>query len=234
MTVIVFVVVAVSMMIMQGCSPNEGPPTKVLEPGVSSTANAAQRVEPASLEVTKLSLTREDLRLDYRVTNHSEHDIWVCVNMSDSPTEASKFTVETEIRGRTLQITRRGNVEQTALVNTLGVYAVYHRLQPGASRCDTVLLPLPVENWSHVRLMGDPVKPVVLNQVVLELGYFDQHLRDLISEDEGSRRIHSNAYFKDLNTAFISYIRPRRWDKMHLEQSVQIMISDVNVPGRIP
>lgn len=231
MTVVTFVVVVISMMIVQGCSPGEGPATAV---------RSQARARPELLEVKQFSLTKENLRLDYCVTNVFPHDIWVCVTINHIVNQDSEFSVETELDDGTLWIRRRGNLKQEAQVTASYVYAVYHRLQPGASRSDAVLLPLPVRSRSPVRVTGIPFNPVVLNRATLELGYFREDLRDLLPKEDRSEPYwlyhnrHFNGYFRGPDTAFISYISPRRWDKLDLEQSMQITISDVNMPGRIP
>jgi hypothetical protein len=242
MNIVVFVVVALSVMILQGCSPGAGPATatpsrtEIPSSGVPPTTDAADKARPALLSLKKFSLTKENLRLDYSVTNVSLQSIWVCVRTNQRENPDSQFSVETEIRDGTLHIRRRGNLRQEGTVTAGDVYAEYHRLPPGALHSDTVLLPLPVRSCSPVRVTGLPDKPIVLAQVVFELGYFRQDLRDLLPKEGRSQpyKLYQYGYFRDDDTAFVSYIIPRRWDKLGWERSVEQTIVDVNVPGKIP
>jgi hypothetical protein len=240
MTVIAFIVILICMTIVPGCSPGEKPvmptgsQTQVLPSPTQPTPDATEKVCSRLLEVESFSLTKESLRLNYRVTNVLPHDIWVCVNIHQRENQDSEWSVETEVGGGSLLIRRRGNLKQKCFVTAGDVYAVYYRLPPGASRSDTALLLLPVRSQSPVAFRARSVCPVVLNRVVLELGYFGEELRELLPKTDPSQpytRVHRYGYFKDPDTAFISYIIPRRWEQLSFEQSVQISISGVNVPG---
>jgi hypothetical protein len=217
---------AVCLMVVLTCSCHE-----VVD---NPKPNAAEKGGSKLLGVESFSLTKENLRLNYRVTNVFPHDIWVCTSISNYATDPNS-SAETLIRDGTLQVKRRAHLEQRANVTAALFYAVYHRLPPGASRSETVLLPLPVRSDSPAVYTGLPVSPVVLKQVVFELGYFVQDLRTLLPEEDRSKpyRVYRSGYFSPPDTAFIPYIIPRRWDKLDLEKSVQIVIPDVNVPGMI-
>jgi hypothetical protein len=187
------------------------------------------------LAVEQFVLTEESLRLDYLVTNASEHDIWVCTSRSDVAPDP-RSSAETLICGETLQVRRRCNLEQHLFVNAPLFYAVYSRLTPGMSRSDTVLLRLPVRNISLSVPPKRPVYPIVLNRVVFESGYFSEDLRSLLPEEDRARpyRVYANGYFHAPDTAFIPYVIPHKWDKLYLEHFVQVTFSDVIVPGRLP
>jgi hypothetical protein len=242
MTVVAFVVAVSFMMIMHGCSPREVPATattsreEVVASAVRPATSGTDSREPRFLEIKEFSQTEEDLRLVYRVTNVFPEDIWVCAKINQRVDQESASAAATEIDGGILQIRRRGNMRQNAYVTAGEVYAVYHRLERGASRCDTVRSPLPARDYSPVRSTRLPLNPVVLHRVVLELGYFRENLRDLLPLKVPSQeyKIYRYGYFEDPDTAFISYIRPRRWDGLDLEQFVQITISHVDVPAKIP
>lgn len=240
MTIATVVAMGVSLVILQGCTPGGGPATGtppetgVLASPVPSSAASTKQAGPWLLEVKRFAQTKENLRLDYCVTNVFPYDIWVCENINRYVDQDSEFSVETQINDRVLQIRRRGNLKQEAHVTAADIVAVYRRLQPGASRSDTVLLPLPVRSRSPVRFPGVPIHPVVLDRVVLEVGYFDEELRKWLPVRDFFPPYNRYGYFYGTETAYVSYIIPRRWDKLDLERFVEAMISDVNVPGKIP
>ncbi len=190
---------------------------------------------PQFLEVERFSVTEEGLKLNYRVTNIFPHDIWVCTSLSSFASEGHPHTVETRITNGALRIRRRGNLEQNMFVDEGAVYAVYHRLLPRQSRSGTVLLPLPVRNNSPVYEAHEPFSQVVLNRAALELGYFREDLLTLLlqSKERGWLYVRTNftSAKRDPNVAYVRYIKPNKWEGLALEQSVQIIISDVTVPG---
>jgi hypothetical protein len=114
MTVAAFIVVVLCMTIVQGCSPGERPATatgsqtQVVPSAIQPTVNGTKEVGPAFLEVKEVALTKENLRLDYCVTNVFPHDIWVCTSISNYARDP-RSSAETLIRDGTLQVGRRGN-----------------------------------------------------------------------------------------------------------------------------
>jgi hypothetical protein len=162
------------MTMVQGCSSDEksaaatGPQMQGIQRAIQSTPGATEKMAPELLAVKSFSLTKENLRLDYLVTNVLPHDIWVCANINHYAKQDSEFTVESLVCDGTLQIRRRANLEQNCFVTAALIYAVYYRLSPGESRSDMVLLPLPIRSSSPVVMTGIPQHPVVLNRVVEE------------------------------------------------------------------
>ncbi|MBP7051354.1 MAG: hypothetical protein KBE65_10100 [Phycisphaerae bacterium] len=203
-----------------------------------ASPDATEKAAPGLLAVERFSLAEGNLRLDYRVTNIFPHDIWVCVSTNHRAGQESRSSIDAEICGGTLEVRRRGDLEQAGLVDSLQIFAVYCRLHPGESRSDAVIEPLPVRSHT-LRAVGFPTDPVVLRRIVLDVGYFGEDLRDLIPiwEQNGPKKTRRNVYLacmRDPNTAYISYIEPQRWDHLHLEHATRAIVSDVNVPGRAP
>ncbi len=206
--------------------------------GVKYTVDGGDKEQVLRLGVTRFSVMKDSLRLNYRVTNVSSRDLWVCTSMEYYEPADSQYTIETRIVGETLRIKRRGNVEQNMFVQTGGGCAGYYRLRPGRSRSGTVVVALPAENRSVVYKIEEPLPPkhaVVLKRVVLELGYFDENLATLFAREEGRWYGHtvSRGGQRNPNVVVIRYVSPHRWRGLDLEEAVQVTFSDVDIPGMV-
>ena len=190
------------------------------------------------LEVERFSLTQEKLRLDYRVTNIFPCDIWVCTRSIYACDQDSEWSVETEIIEGTFWIRRRGHLEDgPLLINASAREAVYCRLPAGQSRCDKVLLPLPVVSRPFFRGSLLPIWPIALTRVVFEVGYFKGDLPALLSQREGQGRIIHERPDRpsgdDGDRVLLTYFPWRdSWAGLDWEQAAQVVIPDVNVPGK--
>jgi hypothetical protein len=228
MTIIACIVVLICMILTNGCSCGVKP-TTITGPQTQAASFSAdlmpEKEDRQLLEVEQFSLTKDNLRLNYRVTNTLSHEIWVCTSLSPFTSEDDPWSVETRIADRTLLIMRRGNMKQNLLVDEGAVYAGYQRLPPGRSRLGTVLLALPVRNISCVYEPHEPFSRVVLNRVVLELGYFGGELPDLLSENNKRARL------DDSDVVLVRYVKPNKWEGLAREQSMQVTIQDVAIPG---
>ncbi len=206
----------ICMTVVIGCSSGERPPTK----------RAAEREHPELLKVERFSLTEENLRLDYRVTNIFPHDIWVCTTLDSYPRrEVRVDDIETRIADGTLRIRRRGNLEQNTFISETTIFATYQRLRPRQSSAGTVLLALPVRSLSPVHESHEPFSRVVLDQVVLELGCFGEEMPDLLSQSK------KGAHLDGPDIALVRYMKPNKWEGLAQEQSMEVTISDVTIPG---
>ena len=212
------------------------------------------------LEIEHFGVDHENLRLDYRVNNVFAHEIWICTDLSShnrngGPREA------TRIKGETFTISRRGNLERNLFIQG-DDNIVYHRLPARQSYRDTILLPLPLRTASPVFMAGNPYaadKPVSLNCIVFELGYYDEDLRAMLDNSEergwgplpayapippelrakfkaraesGDRLLSFLLGSPDPNIAWVPYIG-MPWRGLEAEQSVQVTISDTVVPGTL-
>ncbi len=246
MTVVACIAILICIIVGKGCTSGERPPTATDSAGgvssypIQDAADAAQKEHPQFLEVERFSLTKESLRLNYRVTNIFSHDIWVCTTSIHGTDQDSEFSAEREIADGTLRIRRHGNMYDGLRLFIGGsedAAAVYHRLAPRQSRSDTILLPLPVSSFSPFRMAeGPPFSPVILTRVVLEVGYFGEDLPALLSQYKGRARVVRSddleSSEKEPDVAFLYYMRrPNRWEGLDLEQSVEVTISDLQVPG---
>ena len=193
------------------------------------------------LEVERFALTEENLTLDYRVTNTFPRDIWVCTSLDGFKPEGEAF-FERRIIDQTLRISCRGNLEHNAFIVGEG-HAIYRRLAPGQSRSGSILLDLPIRPISPVHFdfndLFVPEKSVILNQVVLEIGYFSEDLAALMSEssERGWQLLNPGPAVlemqrNDPNIALAPY-RSSWWDGLVMEQSARVVIPDVRVSGML-
>ena len=245
MTVVTCIVLLICMTIVNGCASGEktrgptGSPPQVSSGPIEQAGAAPENERFQLLEVERFSLGEEKLRLDYRVTNIFPCDIWVCTSYSYISDQDSEWSVETEIIEGTFWIRRRGHLEDdgSLYINSMARKAVYCRLPAGQSRCDTVLLPLPVASRPFLRAGQLPIWPIALTRVVLEVGYFKDDLPAFLSQWQGGARMLPERPDRpssgDAACALITHFPRRdRWEGLDWEQAVQVVVPDVNVPGK--
>lgn len=240
-----YAVILVCMIAINGCSPESigvsreqsevaaSPTTPVVDVGV-------QKDSP-SLTVEGFSLTGRNLTLRYCVTNTLPHDIWICTTQAFQDFyEGDRHPNYTDVRiaDGGLWLRRRVNLEQNCFVTGF-LYAGYRRLTCGQAWSDTILLPLPVHTSSTVYASSQESLQVVLNRVVLQVGYFDedlhrlirQHSREPAQQKSGRLEFGISQSKGDPNLALVPYLDQDRWDGLALERTIEVVITDVVVPG---
>jgi hypothetical protein len=188
----------------------------------------------------RFSLRDENLVVGYRVTNRLPHEIWICTTQSFFDGEDNPLSRDVRIVDGMLWIQRRAGLPQR--VHGHGeTYAGYHRLLPGQTRSDIIVLPRPVQWFSF--LYSNPEEPagVVLNRLVVQVGYFDEDLPSLVQRYslQGEPRVCAMLkdclgwHEKDPNAIMIPYLDQDKWDGRLHEKSVSLTISNVAIPAEL-
>jgi hypothetical protein len=195
-----------------------------------------QKRHAPMLTVNNFTIGKDYLTLDYCVQNSSPQDIWICDDVDISAASADRDPnrdVETVIMGETLRIRLR--FDRNSNYDHEMVFAGYRRLPHGKLYSGRIRLYLPIRNWSPLYLFhidfGKPKKSVTLNQVVLELGYFAEDLPALIaqSKERGWFIPGWQPQSQDRDVVLVS----NPWEGRELERSVQTVINNVQIPGRL-
>ena len=127
-----------------------------------------------TIELTKLEVSDSSLELDYKITNSSDDDVWVCSKPSSIP-----FEVYLTHDPQTLLIRKRLDVPSTFIWSRPPAAGTYVRIVPGATQMDSMRLDLPVTPRSVYASVG-PEVPQTVRRLVLEIGYYDEDLPALV------------------------------------------------------
>jgi hypothetical protein len=149
-------------------------------------ASHAQPADPAdgldaskgltvTIELMKLEVTDSSLGLTYAIRNGSDHDVWVCTDVSSVP-----FEVYLTNDGQTLLIRKRLDVPTTVVWHRPPPAGTYRRLSPGTARAESLLLDLPVAQKTVYAspTAAEPFQTV--RHLTLEIGYYDEDLPALV------------------------------------------------------
>jgi hypothetical protein len=230
--------------IASGCQPAESMSSGQ---SLASAMSVVCPTEPnaASLMIEKFSLTEENLTLEYRVTNVSSHDIWICTTQSAFADGNDPPTADVRITDETLWIQQRANVgPQNAIVEGMACVG-YQRLSPGQTRLRAILLWRPIQSYSLV--YSPPSRgfaETVLNRVVVQVGYFDEDLPALMQRHVVERygangptgavdavTFCARLYKREPNIVPIPYLKQDRWEGLALEKSVTATIANIAIPA---
>ncbi|MFH1883138.1 MAG: hypothetical protein ABIL62_10555 [Planctomycetota bacterium] len=136
-----------------------------------------KKAETPTIDVTELNISDKILKLRYEIKNDSEHDIWICEDISVDLHECDFEAYMAEDK-QTLLIRRRLDIEARDSV-VAPPHGRYVRLRAGQSRTECLFLPLPVESrffWAY------PTKPgkAYAKSFALEIGYYPGDLSGMI------------------------------------------------------
>jgi len=133
------------------------------------------REAAVTVELTKLEVTDTSLEFTYKIRNHSDHDVWVCSEVSSAPFELF-LTYDTQ----TLLIRKRLDVPCHAIWARPPAPGRYIRLGPGEDRQDTLRIDLPVTPRFMYASQGMEMVTRTVRRLLLEIGYYDEDLPALI------------------------------------------------------
>jgi hypothetical protein len=182
--------------------------------------------------IKSIGVGPKEMRLAYRVTNPSNHDIWVAEDMGDYVREEGQ-TAELKIKNETLYVDFHVVIPPGWNIRT--VFTRYCRIPPGQSRSKTMTLPVPLQSNSLERGSWDGSR--VVRRVVLDLGYFEEDLPTLISESVKRgfrpREVHLFAWHPTSDDPDLAWVE-QDWGGLSLEQSAQACFQGVNIPAAQP
>jgi len=129
-----------------------------------------------TIELTKLEVNDHSLTLNYRVKNNSDHDAWVCTDVSSKP-----FEVFATPDAQTLRIRKRLDVPSWNLWYRRPSPATYVRLSPSGAREDEVSIELPaIPRFVYASIGGAETVVCTIRRLVLEVGHYDEDLPALV------------------------------------------------------
>jgi hypothetical protein len=227
---LICVIVLILSFLMHGCSCT---PTSEHAKAQGEQAQAAsEKATPPLVQIKSLGVGPKEMWLAYRVTNPSNHDIWVAEDMGDYVREEGQ-TAELKIKNETLYVDFHVVIPPGWNMRT--VFTRYRRIPPGQSRSKTMTLPVPVQSNSLEREGWDGSR--VVRRVVLDLGYFEEDLPTLISESVKRgfrpREVHLFAWHPTSDDPDLAWVE-QDWGGLSLEQSAQACFQGVNIPAAQP
>jgi hypothetical protein len=140
---------------------------------VTDPNNSPERI--VTIELAKLDVNDSSLGLSYKIRNDSDHDVWVCTEVSSAPFEV--FVTQDK---QTLLIRKQLDVPSTAVWKRPPAAGTYVRLSPGKAYPESLLLHLPVTPRTVYASENTEVVAQTMRRLVLEIGYYDQDLPALV------------------------------------------------------
>lgn len=130
-----------------------------------------------TIDVIRLNISDETLKLSYQIKNDSDHDIWICEGICVGLPEHS-FEVYLAEDKHTLLVRKRLDItaQSSPIAYPSGRYV---RLPAGQSRAESLLLSLPVESRFFWGAPPEPDKPYTTS-LALEIGYYPGDMPGMI------------------------------------------------------
>jgi len=173
------VIVALSFCILQATQIQAQPKT---DSGIEKKAGTA------TIDVTELNISDKILKLRYEIKNDSQHDIWICEDISVD-VHGTYFEAYMAEDKQTLLIRRRLDITPSGSV-VAPPHGRYVRLRAGQSRAESLLLSLPVESRFFWAFPTTPGKAYA-KSLALEIGYYPGDLpamiRGILEKEEKPR-----------------------------------------------
>lgn len=140
---------------------------------VFGDVSANEHNSDVSMTITSFQVNDQDLELGWKITNSSDHDVWICDNI----TVGSDFDWFLDNDDETLKIIKRSSLPQGQGWEHWP-WVRFIRLHPGEEKHDSISLTLPVRPstlFSHQRGNAEYAR-----RVAIEIGFYDEDLRGLI------------------------------------------------------
>ena len=128
-----------------------------------------------TIELAKLEVTDSSLGLSCRIRNSSDHDVWVCREVSSLP-----FEVYLSHDTKTLLIRKRLDVPCHTRWSRPPAAGKYVRLSPGTAEPESFLIDLPATPQVVYASPGTETVSCTVRRLVLEIGYYDEDLPALV------------------------------------------------------
>jgi len=137
------------------------------------------------ITLSGLDVTDKTLELRYLITNLGERDIWLCERANII---GKYFEIHFSDETRTLVVRRLLDVPIEGLRREQPI-GRYIRLRTGASRVETLLMPLPIRQWSVFRASRKTQGLRYAEHLVIEIGFYPDDLPEMVLSvlDEAER-----------------------------------------------
>jgi len=130
--------------------------------------------QAVTIVLTGFDVNESKLELQWDTKNNSDHDVWICISLDPFEIRSEVYMEEDD---KTLTIRRRFDVPYYRTMPYL-YYAKYNRLNPGENLKESLSLPIPV--FQRDFFVGTLPRSGYAKRLVLEIGYYDENLPELI------------------------------------------------------
>jgi hypothetical protein len=135
--------------------------------------------EAVTIALTKFDVNETTLELGWKITNNTDHDIWICKGFCSDTTSNTCPEYYMAEDDETLMIRRRLDLP------SYGIWSIepscsYIRLRRGEKRSESLLLNIPVDVFCSGVFDGYRTDADHASRLVMEIGYYDEHLPGLI------------------------------------------------------
>jgi hypothetical protein len=113
--------------------------------------------------------------LTYTIGNNSDHDVWVCTEVSSIPFELY-LTHDRE----TLLIRKRLDVPTKGVWRRPPAPGTYLRIEPGAAKSEAIQIDLPAKTRSVYADIATKGVAQIVRRLAVEVGYYDTDLPALV------------------------------------------------------
>lgn len=139
-------------------------------------ANDEVEDTPITLALTKLDVNDTNFDLGWKITNNTDHDIWVCEGVNVRP-GIRDFEVYMSKDDQTLIIRRRFDLPITGILER-SLTGRYVRLRPGQDQTESLSLTVPVrQSGLFEREQGNAE---YAERLALETGFYDEDLQGTV------------------------------------------------------
>jgi hypothetical protein len=163
-----------------------------IPPAVQIQAKSRDNIAGPTIAVTKLDVTKKDVKLSWEIKNDSRRDIWVLAGLDRSEITTSVFMAEDN---QTLLVRRRLDLparpERASFPTCDGRYI---RLRPGGTQAESVSLAVPVHCEPGIGVGGRKFRGLEhASRLRIEIGYYAGNMpamvRRSLEEDQKNPHI---------------------------------------------
>lgn len=142
---------------------------------VAEDPNSAAEMA-VEIELIRFEINNDTFEMDYRITNTTNSDIWVCDMAGGGNWPFEIFLTEDE---KTLLIRKRVDVPSSGIPHHT-VLGVYKRIRPGEYLSDAIHREVPVDPFFLYSSSIQPTLTKKVRRVALEIGYYTEDLPELV------------------------------------------------------
>jgi hypothetical protein len=143
-----------------------------------------------TIVLTGLDVNDQTLDLSWKITNNTDHDVWICSSLNALPSPVYEWFLDRD--GETLIIRRRFGlpIEEGIEWHFPFRKAQYVRLSPGQENAESLSLSLPVQ--PNNIFVHRHANAEYAGRLALEIGFFNEDLQELILRTvELARMLHN-------------------------------------------
>lgn len=141
-------------------------------------ASMDEQNSDVSITITKFHVNDQTLELGWRITNDSDHDVWICESLN--PEHPSFYEYFLDKDGKTLMLRRRFDIamRKEFLISYPPLVSRYTRLRSSQEKVESTSLALPFQPY-HIS-EGESANAECAGRLALEIGYYEEDLPGLI------------------------------------------------------